>query len=97
MAKKIVWSKKAKAIFDDIYDYLDYEFSDETANRFAEKVDQRLDLISRYPESGRLSLKRKNVRFSKIDRYRLLYYKIKDKIIVLYIFDTRQNPRKNPY
>jgi len=97
MAKKIIWSKAAKVIFDDIYDYLDYEFSENTAEKFAANVNERLRLISNYPESGRLTVKKRNVRMAKIDKYRVLYYKVKDTIIVLYLFDTRQDPRKNPY
>ncbi len=60
MAKKVIWSKAAKAVFNDIYDYLDYEFSEKTAEKFAANVNERLRLISNY-------------------------------------FDTRQNPKKNPY
>lgn len=97
MAKKVIWSKTAKSIFDDIYDYLDYEFSENTAEKFANNVNERLNTISNYPESGRLINTERRVRMAKIDKYRVLYYKIKDAIVVLYLFDTRQDPRKNPY
>ena len=93
MAKKVIWSKAAKAVFD----YLDYEFSEKTAEKFADNVSERLRLIGNHPESGRITNKKRNVWMAKIDKYRVLYYKVKDSIVILYLFDTRQDPRKNPY
>lgn len=98
MVKRIVWNKRALEKLDEIVDYLEENFSEKTASNFVEKVFDRLDILSRYPEIGRKSKKKKNIKFHKIDKHRDLYYRIDGKnLIVVYIFDTRQNPEKNLY
>lgn len=98
MAKRIVWNKRALEKLDEIVDYLEENFSEKTASDFVKKVFDRLDVLSRYPEIGRKSKKKKNIKFHKIDKHKDLYYRIDGKnLIVVYIFDTRQNPEKNLY
>jgi len=76
---------------------LAYEFSEKTSQKFISNVKKCLIRISKYPESGQKSTKRKDTRFVRIDKNRVLYYKIKDDIIIVFIFDTRRNPDNNPY
>lgn len=98
MAKRIVWNKRALEKLDEIVDYLEENFSEKTASNFVKKVFDRLDILSRYPEIGRTSKKKENIKFYKIDKHRNLYYRIDGKnLIVVYIFDTKQNPEKNLY
>jgi plasmid stabilization system protein ParE len=97
MARRIVWNKRALEKFDEIVDYLGENFSEKAASNFVRKVFDRLDILSRYPEIGRKSKKNKNIQFHKIDKNRDLYYRVDgEKLIIVYIFDTRQNPEKNP-
>lgn len=98
MAKRIVWNKRALEKFDEIVDYFEKNFSQKVAFGFVKKVFDRLDILSKYPEIGRKSKKKKNIRFHRIDKHIDLYYRIDGKnLIVVYIFDTRQNPDKNLY
>lgn len=97
MAKKIVWGQKAKAIFDERILYLAYNYGDNAAANFTRDVKKVLTTIEKYPESGRLIVQRKGVRYRKIGKHVNIYYKIKDDIIIVFLFDTRQNPKKNPY
>ena len=58
----------------------------------------RLEILKRYPEIGRKSRKRKTIRMVRVDKYRQLFYRIKGKkLIVVFFFDGRQHPDKNPY
>jgi len=98
MAKQIVWNKKALNKLDEILEYLEKEHSETVASTFAKKLFDRLDILSRYPGIGRKSQKKTSILFYKIDKNRNIYYRINSKkLIVVYIFDTRQNPDKNPY
>jgi len=55
-------------------------------------------LLTKHPHIGALSEKAKDVRGLLIARHNRMYYKIKDnKVIILNMYDTRINPKKNPY
>ena len=98
MAQKIVWNKSARIKLDEITTYLEEEFSEETAKKFIQKFFDRLEILSRYPTLGRPSKKKKQIRCYKIDKNRNLYYRVDGNLLfVVYIFDSRQSPDKNPY
>jgi len=97
MAKKVIWGKKARAIFEEQLLYLEINFGENVAAKFAKDVKKALTIIGKYPESGREVLKRRGVRYRKIEKHLNIYYKIKDNIVVVFLFDTRQDPNKNPY
>lgn len=95
---EIVWNKTALTKLDQIIDYLLEEASEKAARSFYEKVIERIEMLSRYPEVGRKSKKKKTVRMFPIDKYRNLYYRIEGrKLIIVYLFDARQYPDQNPY
>jgi len=97
MIKTVVWNYKAKLQLIKIINYLQDEFSEKTVKKFKASVKSKINQIKKYPEIGRNSKKR-NIRFVKIDKYNNLYYQVKnDKLILVYIFDTRKNPSKNIY
>ena len=60
MAKNISWNKRATEKLDEITSYLQEEFSFQSAQNFIQKVFDKLDLLSRYPEIGQKSQKKKN-------------------------------------
>ena len=98
MAKTVIWNKTASRQLDELLTYLHEEVSERAASRFLEKLYDRLDMLTRYPEAGRKSQKRKTVRFYRIDKHRQLYYRIHGRnLFVVFIFDTRQHPDKNRY
>ncbi len=97
MAKKVIWGRKARAIFDEQLLYLEITYGEKVAAKFTQDVKKTLVTIGEHPESGRKVLRRKAVRYRKVGKYLNIYYKIKENIIVVFLFDTRQNPEKNPY
>jgi plasmid stabilization system protein ParE len=69
----------------------------EVADKFLDKIALKIDRISDYPETGHPT-RFKAVRRVRIDKYHSLYYRIqKKKIIILYLWDGRQDPKKNLY
>ena len=98
MAKEIVWNKRALAKLDETVDYLLEAASEKVARTFYERVLERIDLLSRHSEIGRKSRKKKTVRMYPVDKRYNLYYRIDGrKLIIVYLFDTKQHPGKNPY
>lgn len=98
MVEKIIWNKRATNKLTKIIDFLYEVASEKVVRQFVENVDEKISLIKKFPEIGRPSSKNKTIRFYRIDKHKLLYYRKKgNAIIIINIFDTRQNPNKNLY
>ena len=97
MAKKIIWSKAAKASKRDILLYWNER---NKSNRFSQKLNtlihDAVKSIGEFPTSGKLT-SNKDVRI-KIVRDYLIFYAIRaDQIIILLIWDGRRNPEDLPW
>lgn len=90
----IKWSAKAKKDYVNILNYLQEEWSAKEVNKFTEKVSKTLFHIAKYPQIFPHS-QRKNIRKCVLTKQVTLYYKLRKKdIILITLFDTRQNPAK---
>ena len=98
MARQIVWNKRAVVHFNEIVDYLETEVSERSAMDFVIRLDDLIEKLNEYPEIGRKTRNYNTVRQYRIDKYKKLYYrKHGKKLIIVFIFDERQNPESNPY
>ena len=98
MALEVVWTENAIQDYKLVIDYLLLEWSLPVAEKFAETLDRRIDVLSRFPNIGIASTKDLSIRSIVITKHNKLYYRLlSDKIEILNIFDTRQNPQKNLY
>jgi plasmid stabilization system protein ParE len=98
MVRQIVWNKRAVQKFEEIIKYLEENASQKSTIKFVKEVNELIDKINKYPEIGRRTKTKKTVRQYKLDKHRNLYYKKSGKkLIIVYIFDTRQSPSSNPY
>ena len=98
MALEVVWTENAIQDYKLVIDYLLLEWSLPVAEKFAENLDKRIDVLSRFPNIGIASKKDLSIRSIVITKHNKLYYRLlSEKIEILNIFDTRQNPQKNLY
>jgi len=98
MAYKIIVKKKFTAKLIKLLFYLEAEWGKTVANRFENKVEKRLDNLSKHPFTGAESAYFKNVRSILITKHNRLYYRIRETTIeVINMYDTRMNLKKNPY
>lgn len=98
MAYQIIVKKRFTNKVEKTLIYLEKEWSYKVAVEFLQKIDRRFELLSKHPYAGAPSAKIKDIRGLLITRHNRLYYKIKDnKVIILNMYDTRINPKKNPY
>ncbi len=98
MVREVVWNKKAAETFHEITEFIEENYSEESAGNFVRKVNELIEKLRKYPEIGRRSKTKKTVRQYKIDKYRKMYYrKYGAKLLIVYIFDQRQDPDSNPY
>lgn len=95
MALKISWTKRASTNFDKIIEYLEIEWGDQVTRRFIKEVYDFLDVLSEFPEIGSFENKEINIRgFTLIKQVDILYRISGNRIIILGLFDNRQNPSK---
>jgi len=95
MAKEIKWTKTAAKNFDKVIDYLENNWSEKIVSNFVTRTFDLLDLLAELPEIGELQDKKRQIRGMLITKHNKLFYRIdNDTLIVLRIFDTRQNPKK---
>lgn len=97
MAKNIAWLNTAWRQYQGILSYLYEHASLAAVERFNKEIDKKLDRIAKYPESGHPA-PITGVRFIIISkRYRLYYRHHGPMLYLVFLWDTRQNPGKNPY
>jgi len=98
MVRQVVWNKRAVIKFEEIVEYLENEVSEEAAMKFVIKIDNLIEKLNKYPEIGRRTKNKKTVRQYRIDKFKKIYYKKSGrKLVIVFIFDERQNPESNPY
>ena len=98
MALQIEWTPNALQDYEQVVNYLLKEWSIKAAADFIQKVEDRVYNLSMVPNVGIASIKDPPIRSVLITKHNRLYYQTKSgKIIILDIFDTRQNPQKNKY
>lgn len=96
MVFEIVWTEHARTDFQNILIYLESEWSQQIAEKFVTIFYQKVDLVAAFPFVGVASSKDKSIRKILITKQNALYYQlIGNRIVLLNIFDTRQNPNKN--
>ena len=95
MALTVYWTKRADKKLSSITDYLNREWGEVVVKNFVKILDEFLDILSEFPEIGSIENPHKNIRGFVVVKQLTLFYRMKkDKIIILNLFDNRQNPKK---
>lgn len=98
MALQIEWTQNALQDYEQVVNYLLKEWSIKAAADFINKVEKRIYNLSLLLNLGIASIKYPYIRSILITKHNRIYYQTKTgKLVVLDIFDTRQNPQKNKY
>jgi len=98
MALEIKWSKRADNSFDRIIDFLRNEWGDQVVRTFVKKTYDFLEILAEFPEIGSIQVKERGIRGFAIIKQVIVFYKIKGKSIILIdLFDTRQDPKMKIY
>ena len=98
MVQKIIFTKTADRAFYEIASFLEENVSLLTAEKFAEKVDAKIQQLKAQPFIGRPSSKAKTVRRIIITKHIQMMYRVVGKTLVISdFFDTRQHPDKSKF
>lgn len=95
MTREIIWSPDAINDFESILEYLELKWSNRITRRFINKIDDNIQLIIEDPKIFPLINQEMQIRKSVITKQNTLFYReINDKIEIVRLFDTRQDPQK---
>ena len=93
MLKSIRWSSFADADFANLLEYLESDWNNKIALDFIENLNNCINQIQKNPNQFPFINKNIKIRKCVITKHNTLYYRVnKDKIDILRIYDTRQNP-----
>jgi plasmid stabilization system protein ParE len=94
MAKKIIWSVRAH---EDRKNILDYWKQRNKSNTYSEKLDKRfrdsIEILKDFPQIGRKTDDNR-ARIKVVKDYLIIYEETGDSIILLTIWDSRQDPKE---
>ncbi|MGC3945554.1 MAG: type II toxin-antitoxin system RelE/ParE family toxin [Chryseolinea sp.] len=92
---KVFLSRRAVQSYTRIRDYIEQEWGTSVAESFEVKVNDLFTLLANYPEIG--VVERKDIRSFQLTHQTRVFYRVKEnRVIVLSLFDVRQDPRKKP-
>lgn len=98
MAYKVIYKKRFNNKLIKLLEYLDKKWNCKVAEDFLKTLDKRIDTLKKQPLVGKPSIKKPDIRAILITKHNRLYYKFNgDAIVVLNMYDTKSNPKKNPY
>ncbi len=92
---KVFLTRRAERNYNSIKEYITQEFGEKTAETFTKKADETFQLLETFPKMG--PVENKDIRGFQLSRQTRILYRVKEqKIIILSLFDVRQNPKKRP-
>jgi plasmid stabilization system protein ParE len=95
MTKEVIWSPDSENDIKAILDYLEKKWNNTIIVKFLNKVDDTINLILEDPQIFPVINEELQIRKSVITKQITLYYReLVDKIEIVRIFDTRQDPKK---
>lgn len=100
MALKVVWTNFAKAELKNIFDYHKNKVSQKIAKQITKEIVDKASSLSKFPEKGVEEMllidKPQNFRYIISTNYKIIYWinSNLNRIEIVDVFDTRQNPKK---
>ncbi len=95
---KIDWTDEALNALELTLNYLEINWTDRELKQFSRNLEKTLRIISNHPEGFPQSFKNEAIRRCILSKQTTIYYKVMtDKILIISLFDNRQDPQKNLY
>ncbi len=92
---KIKWTEEASLNLENIISYLETNWTSGELTRFFQKLEKQLILLSNFPDAYPISRKKNKIHRCVLTKNHTIYYKVlEDSIVLLSLFDSRQNPLK---
>jgi plasmid stabilization system protein ParE len=95
--ENVIWSERADLEYNKLIDYLLTNWGLTITEEIIEKVTIAINRIAASPNQFPVSVKSKQIHKCVVTKQTSLFFKvIKKKIIIISVFDNRQNPKKRP-
>ncbi|MGE0090811.1 MAG: type II toxin-antitoxin system RelE/ParE family toxin [Bacteroidales bacterium] len=95
MLREIIWSPLAEKDLESILEYLDENWSQKVIIRFLRKIDMVISQIAKVPNQYPIINRKLEVRKCVITKQNTLFYReSKNRIEIIRLYDTRQDPKK---
>jgi toxin ParE1/3/4 len=95
---KIVWTDFAIENLKDVFDYYSVRANKKIAHKILNQILKSTKQLEGNPELGQLEFHlerlKQNHRYLVCGNYKVIYRILENQIIIIDIFDTRQNPKK---
>lgn len=96
MVYKIIFKKRFRNKLQNLLGYIENEFGLLVAQKFAKQLDKKLMTLQQQTFIGQPSVYIQNIRSLHTGKHNRLYYRIEgNEIIIINMYDTRINPKKN--
>lgn len=93
----VLWSAEASNNLADIIEYLRTEWSEKEIDKFIDKLNKAIVLISKKPQLFRQTSSRNKLRKCVLSKHTSIFYKEQNfNIYIVALFDNRQDPKKAP-
>lgn len=91
----LVITNRAKKNISNVFEYLEFKWNLEVKKKFAVNLMETIKLIQSDPDIFPKSDKNKRLRKCVLNKQSTLYYSFNNnQIVIVSLFDTRQNPKK---
>lgn len=98
MALTVRWTIRAADQLDQTVHYIRHKWGIKAKNNFVTEVENVIKLVSINPEIGRVENQDKGIRAFVITPQTTLFYRLRyEAIVILSVFDNRQNPNKKEF
>ena len=95
MSKEIIWSSAAENDLIKILEYINLNWNTKVTHSFLDILDKNISQVSFTPDLFPVFNKSLNIRKCVITKHNTLYYENHySEIVILRIYDVRQNPDK---
>jgi plasmid stabilization system protein ParE len=95
MAKTVRISRRAARDIEKITDYLFEKWDSKVVDNFVKRYEECFDLLANNPGLYPIARSDKQIRRCVLTKHNVVYFReFPNKITILTIFDTRQNPKK---
>jgi plasmid stabilization system protein ParE len=97
MAYQIVWTAEADKDFYSIIHYLKENWSDYSAEKFADRIMKKIERIARMPYEPRVT-SQSNIHMIKLDKKNVLFFAIENNhMVLLSIYPYKKDITKSKY
>lgn len=93
--KPIIWSPKAVTSLEQLIAFIELKWTNKVVDSLLNEIDEAIESIAKNPKIYPLFSRKKQMRKCVIKRKTLLFYREKqNKIEIVLLIDSRQNPKK---